>query len=248
MKKHALKKENQHKFEVRDMRVREKFQIDDAYLNGYAKKCGIYATGVYVSLCRHVDKEQKCWPSLKKIAEELGISEKQVGRSINSLEAYNIIVKIRKGKKLNNRYILLDKSEWTDSPITKDSQSYHYRTDSPIHSKDTHIKDTHKKGALSIEEKKLAPAEEMNLFLEEDKILFNRAVDYIAEKHGIEKTMVANELEKFKSYWSELNKSGKKQRWELQETFQLGRRIGTWFRNMDQFRKQKQEKSNEFVI
>ena len=74
-------------FEVRDMRHKEKFQIDDIYLNGYAKKCGIYATGVYISLCRHSDaKLQECWPSIRKIAEELNISEKQVGRALKILE------------------------------------------------------------------------------------------------------------------------------------------------------------------
>ena len=134
-------------FEIRDMRHKEKFEIDDFYLNGFAKKCGIYATGVYVSLCRHVNKEQQCWPSIRKIAEELNISEKQVSRSLAILEKYKIIFKKRLGKKLNNRYILLDKSEWTHSPITTDSQSDHLRTDSPIHSKDTQLRYTQKKGS-----------------------------------------------------------------------------------------------------
>jgi hypothetical protein len=138
---------------IRDLRKKEQFVVDDVYLNGYAKLCGIYATGVYLSLCRHADKQQKSFPSLKKISEELDISIKQVGRSLNVLESHNIIMRERMGKKLNNRYYLLDKSEWTnspisertDSPITVDSQSNHIGTDSPIHSKDTHIKDTHSK-------------------------------------------------------------------------------------------------------
>ena len=155
-------------FEVRDRRIKEKFDIDDAYLNGYAKLCGIYATGVYVSLCRHADKEQKCFPSQKLIAEELNISEKQVNRSIKILESYKIIIKERVGKKANNRYWLTDKSEWTTSPIINksdrttspihtDYQSYHHRTTSPIHSKDTHIKDTHSKDAIAkaIDEKNI---------------------------------------------------------------------------------------------
>lgn len=128
---------NEQQFEVRDLRRKEKFFMDDLYLNGYAKKCGIYATGVYLSLCRHANKEQSCYPSLKKISEELKVSTKQVGRAIKILESNNIIKKIRCGKKLNNRYLLLDKSEWTDSPITKDCQSNHLGTNSPIHSNDT---------------------------------------------------------------------------------------------------------------
>jgi hypothetical protein len=130
---------NQEKFEVRDLRIKEKFFIDDLYLNGYAKKCGIYATGVYLSLCRHANKDQQCWPAEKTIAEELNISPKQVGRVIKILEKFNIIRKKRVGKKLNNRYSLLDKSEWTDSPFAKDHQSDYRKTDSPFHSKETHL-------------------------------------------------------------------------------------------------------------
>jgi len=110
-------------FEVRDRRIKEKFYLDDLYLNGYAKKCGIYATGVYMSLCRHANKEQKCWPSIKKIAEELLISETQARRSLKILVQYNIISIQRLGKKLNNRYYLLDKSEWYDRTVTQNTSS-----------------------------------------------------------------------------------------------------------------------------
>lgn len=144
-------------FEVRDRRAKDRFYLDDLYLNGYAKICGIYATGVYLSLCRHANLDQKCWPSIKKIAEELAISEKQVGRSIKTLEEHKIVAKERVGKKATNRYWLLNKSEWTgspiseqtDSPITTDSQSDHQGTDSPFHSKDTHKKDTNSKELVS---------------------------------------------------------------------------------------------------
>ena len=132
-------------FLIRDLRKKEKFVVDDFYLNGCAKLCGVYSTAVYVSLCRHADKEQKSFPSLKKIAEEHGISIRQVSRSLIILEEYNIIKRERIGKKANNRYYLIDKSEWTTSPITMDYQSNHHRTTSPVHSKETHKKETHSK-------------------------------------------------------------------------------------------------------
>ena len=131
-------------FEVRDMRHKEKFSVDDVYLNGFAKKCGIYATGVYVSLCRHADnKTQECWPSLKKIAEELNISLPMVQRAIKILEKNQIIIKKRLGKKLNNRYVLLDKSEWSDISITMQPQTTHLCNSRPVHSKDTQLRYTH---------------------------------------------------------------------------------------------------------
>src|SRR3990167_3835297 len=145
-------------FEIRDMRHKEKFQIDDIYLNGYAKKCGIYATGVYISLCRHVDsKTQECWPSIRKIAKELDISPVMVQKSIKILEENKIIIRKQIGKGLNNRYFLLDKSSWVsvssyNTPcITTDKSGVSPQigqcitTDKSIvriHSKDTHYKDT----------------------------------------------------------------------------------------------------------
>ncbi len=140
-----MKNKDSEKFEIRDLRGKTKFFVDDLYLNGYAKKCGIYSTGVYLSLCRHSNKEQFCWPSQRKIAEELKISSRQVGRAIKILEKFNIIKKIRVGKKLNNRYLLLDKSEWADSPIKKDQQSNHTATDSLVHSKETNLRIKNKK-------------------------------------------------------------------------------------------------------
>lgn len=137
--------------EIRDTRIKERFFIDDLYLNGWAKKCGIYATGVYLSLCRHADRQQRSFPSLKRLSEELNISVRQVSRSLIVLESFRLIVRKRIGKKANNRYYLIDKSQWSDmptSPITMDYQSNHHRTTSPIHSKDTHKKDTHSKEAL----------------------------------------------------------------------------------------------------
>lgn len=164
---------NNKQFEVRDMRHKEKFFLDDRYLNGYAKVCGVYATAVYLSLCRHADKEQKCWPSHEKIAEEHAISSRQVIRALKILADKNIVRQERVGKKANNRYWLVDKSEWTVSQVTTDSdvtnsqftgdcQSVHHVTISQFHSKDTHIKETHSKDITKVIEKPSYGNEDIN--------------------------------------------------------------------------------------
>jgi len=107
---------------LRDLRRKDKFQIDDAYLNGYARLCGIYATGVYCSLCRHANyTTQKCWPSIDKIAEELNINRKTVLNGIAELEKWGIISTVKEKdqktkRQLNNTYLLTDKSEWKPKP------------------------------------------------------------------------------------------------------------------------------------
>ena len=37
------------------------------------------------------------------------------------------------------------------------------------------------------------------------------------------------------SYWTELNKTGTKQRWELERTFDVKRRLANWFNNVSKF-------------
>lgn len=87
----------------------------------------------------------------------------------------------------------------------------------------------------------LTPSEKMNLFLE-DKNFFNSLAEKISQKSEIPIDVSIRELKNFKGYWTELNKSGKKQRWELERTFELKRRLGTWFNNVNKFNKTKGKK------
>jgi hypothetical protein len=103
-------------FKVRDLRKKDQFKIDDAYLNGYARVCKPVATAVYNSLCRHAEfNTQKAFPSQELIAFQHDISTDSVGRAIKKLAEFKIIFieKERKGGKfMNCIYTLLDKSEW----------------------------------------------------------------------------------------------------------------------------------------
>lgn len=97
------------------------FQVDDEYLNGYARLCGISATGVYLSLCRHTNKDQECWPSVELIGKELAISKWTVFRAIKSLEHWGIITVAREKNKNTKRqevnvYTLVDKEFWKPKP------------------------------------------------------------------------------------------------------------------------------------
>lgn len=156
--------------EVRDIRQKDFFRVDDTYLNGYARVCGIYATGVYMALCRHADNSsQTCFPSISIIARKLNISRSQVIRALKKLESLNIIKKVKQEGR-HNIYYLVDKRFWLTQPVSTRNQ---YPTDTSVyqtpvstrhqpvsdrhqtsvpqtplpvsdrHPKDTHIKDTH---------------------------------------------------------------------------------------------------------
>lgn len=61
---------------------------------------------------------------------------------------------------------------------------------------------------------------------------------------GIPENTVREEINKFISYWTELNKTGKKQRWQDQKYFMVGRRLGTWFSRIKDYG----NKNNSTVI
>lgn len=147
---------------VRDLRKKDQYKIDDAYLNGYARICGIYATAVYNSLSRHADfHTQEAFPSIEKIAEQHNISRPSVIKGIKSLESWGIIkVAKEKDEKTKrqkvNIYYLVDKSEWKPKPSrvneidtesrvnlrSEPSQSQNKSRVNEIDCKDTQFKDT----------------------------------------------------------------------------------------------------------
>ena len=56
-----------------------------------------------------------------------------------------------------------------------------------------------------------------------------------------------NDLNSFISYWTELNKSGTKQRWELEKTFEVEKRIKTWISRSNNF-PNKNNNNNSVVV
>ena len=63
---------------------------------------------------------------------------------------------------------------------------------------------------------------------------------------GIPEDLARGEVTKFILYWTELNPTGKKQRWEKQETFEVMRRLTTWFNNIRE-RQQSKFKGKQII-
>ena len=100
------------RFEVRDLRVKTRFAIDNAFYDEFTPIFGPTLSMVYVALVRHSNKEQKTWPSQIRIATQLGISRQWVNRQLQILEYFNLVRKIRVGKMCTNRYYLIDEKQW----------------------------------------------------------------------------------------------------------------------------------------
>lgn len=92
-----------------------------------------------------------------------------------------------------------------------------------------------------IEIRKNTPAEEAKLLFNGEDEFSSDILSWIIRK-GVPKDIAGSELTKFVMYWTEPNKSGTKQRWELQKTFEIKRRLSTWFAKVQQFNFNRQGK------
>lgn len=63
----------------------------------------------------------------------------------------------------------------------------------------------------------------------------DRIIDEIAAAVGAPREAILAEARKFYVYWTEPNKSGTKQRWQLERTFDIKRRLYTWLSRSGRF-------------
>lgn len=99
--------------------------------------------------------------------------------------------------------------------IIKDKVSITCEQENP-----TEVKDTPANEAQSFFDIVMTSAEE-----------FQVLVSKMSESTKFPPAFVAEELKLFTLYWTERNKSGKKQKWESEKTFEVRRRLVTWFNN-----------------
>jgi hypothetical protein len=110
-----------------------KFFLDNKLVDdGFISVLGRSATAVYIALARHAHFiTQKCFPSQKTLAREIGADKRTVARAIDKLVDHNLIHKIQIGKKCNNRYVLLDKDIWSSDMATPTSPDMACCVESP---------------------------------------------------------------------------------------------------------------------
>lgn len=79
--------------------------------------------------------------------------------------------------------------------------------------------------------KKLSPAKQMKKFLQSYQNSKHKTIMRLEEIMKCHFDNIAkNELDNFVEYWTELTKNGKRQKWELQKTFELSRRFKLWLK------------------
>lgn len=87
---------NDKNYDLRDIRDGGWYWIHKEIIQRYARKIGPTGITVYNLLASMADKNQKCFPSQKYMAERLGYSRVTINKTIKSLESNGLI---RIGKK-----------------------------------------------------------------------------------------------------------------------------------------------------
>jgi hypothetical protein len=63
-----------------------------------------------------------------------------------------------------------------------------------------------------------------------------KIINFLSEK-GLPREVATIEVKKFVSYWTEPTRNGKKEKWELERTFDVKRRFTTWIMNFTKYNK-----------
>lgn len=216
----------------------------------------IYEKAVWHNFAAHRNgKTGACYPSRETQAKELGIGNKTVSKARTGLIEKGWL---KREPLLDPKTSLIRRYNWTllvpdDSrseskrPERKEAtgRSHYGRSvkDSPNNTKSKqHQRITGKENSNNTNlvlngegcaVAPLTPADEMKLFItSEDKR--QEIVQALVAK-GVDSNFAKTEIQKFFIYWTERSRSGTKQRWEMERTFEIKRRLVVWLNNAPKF-------------
>jgi hypothetical protein len=214
---------------------------------------------LYLQMKRLAGENGECIAGIRYLMKQMGVGYKAVQKSIKYLIKHKWIeytgkrtIKTLGGQQkvnsyqvnniwnLNNKYFQgVAESKYLNSQGVSESKSRCSQKAIQGVAESEQKKELIKKEHIRKKrEEKITPFQEMKLFLE-DESYFNKLVDYLVVKKELPEDLVKSELKKFKSYWTELNKSGNKQRWQNQSHFELKRRLATWFDKAQEYNQSK---------
>lgn len=173
----------------------------------------------------------------KKVASASGVHESKVERILSCLESEHQIE-----QRTDRQSRLISINNWSqyqqseqpiEQRVNNDRTTSEQRVDTNKEYKE------YKEGKEERGEKNSpTPSENMRNFLksvESKDSAYQNLVSQISLRWKMSAEIISREIDKFSDYWSELNKSGSKQRWETEKTFEVQKRLGTWFYNASKY-------------
>lgn len=222
----------------------------------------IWDREVYIQMKRIAGEEGTCWTSRNTLAKQCGISLDRLKKSLKYLLEHGWIEYVGKKEVLTrggiqevNEYRVCNlwdrnntfykekykggSSETTPSPqggsplsqrgVVVDSKGG--SSGNPKEEPLIQRRSQEEEVAVSLLTK--TPREEASNFFSKKEI-YTAFLEHLASK-GVADSVAQKETEKFISYWTEPNSTGKKLRWEMEKTFEIKRRLSTWFQKVKGF-------------
>lgn len=183
---------------------------------------GIHATAqcLFMWLCYHANQDGKCFPSRKRLAELCGASVDTIDKMTILLVEKNLIVKtIRKKDEKENKTNLYEVII------------------GGVAAENGHLAESNGEGVAAQIGSELNP---LSLTQSTEDVVTQKTKKFVSDLKESLGGMTLNkqqitEMQKFVSYWTEPNKSKTKLKWELERTWDIKRRVGTWMRNSIKF-------------
>lgn len=183
---------------------------------------------IYLLTCQYINVSGVFQLSEKKIIFETGMTEKQfllardqlvTSQKVKFMDGWVYVVNADK----NNNYRKIPSNqktyddEWSKVPLKV--KSYFESEEILPVNEGSEISQ-----GLNINNKTQIINNKSYLLNKEEK---ENLLNLLAEK--MDRDFAENELNKFISYWTEKNHSGTKERWQLEKTFEVQKRLATWF-------------------
>ena len=173
-----------------------------------------------------------------QLSDETGITKSTIENILRCFENGHQI-----GQQKTNKFRLITVIKWKE--YQQDGQQNGQQSDNRVTSNgqqsDTNKNDKNDKNEKNEKEREgdalraYSPAQVANDFLN----ISEKQEEAISKLlgNGIPETIARQEVKKFVAYWTELNGSGSKQRWQMQKTFEVQKRLATWFGKVGSFNK-----------
>lgn len=158
------------------------------------------------------------WIAFSQFRELTGMKDPNISRTLKKLVDRKIVIRMGKEYGLNKSYPnwQVKLSKQITQVIQTDKKKLSKQLDTKEKPKETITKETIQKKELITD------------FQREE------IIKSLASK-GIAPELVNLEINKFISYWTEKNHTGTKERWQMEKTFEVSRRLGRWLSNVNKF-------------
>lgn len=170
----------------------------------------------------------------QQIAEESQVEESKVERVLNLFKSEQQIE-----QQTSNKCRLITIKNWEEYQGNEQQNEQQLNNKRTTTEQQLNTKQEYKEYKEEREERKNSTpsqlAKDFFLSVLEKNSSYQEMVQKISQSRNLTVEQVSAEFDKFASYWTELTRDGKRQRWELEKVFETQRRLSTWFQNVNKF-------------